>query len=124
MEILDLLACHDQTISEKLRHAPRNALYVSPDIQNSLLELMDEMVCGKISTKIDKAGYFTLMADESKDCSKTEQLAIIFHYANVDNGDVIHERFLTFVQADKLNAESLTGYIKNIIDNYKFDHKK
>ena len=123
MEILDLLARHDQTISEKLRHGPRNALYVSPDIQNSLLELMGEMVCGKISTEIDKAGYFTLMADESKDCSTTEQLAIIFRYANVDNG-VIQERFLTFVQADKLNAESLTGYIKIIIDKYKFDHKK
>ena len=63
------------------------------------------------------------MADESKDCSTTEQLAIIFRYANVDNG-VIHKRFLTFVQANKLNAESLTGYIKIIIDKYKFDHKK
>ena len=63
------------------------------------------------------------MADENKDCSKTEQLTIIFRYANVDNG-VIHERFLTFVQADKLNAESLTGYIKGVIDKYKFDHKK
>ena len=69
-------------------HPEMHSMY-RPDIQNSLLELMDEMVCGKISTKIDKAGYFTLMADESKDCSKTEQLAIIFHYANVDNGDVI-----------------------------------
>ena len=57
MEILDLLARHDQTISEKLRHAPRNALYVSPDIQNSLLELMGEMVRGKISNEIDQAGY-------------------------------------------------------------------
>lgn len=63
------------------------------------------------------------MANESKDCSKTEQLAIIFCYADVDNV-VIHERFLTFVQADKLNAESLTGYIKGIVDKYKFDRKK
>ena len=113
LEILDLLARHDQTVSEKLKHAPRNALYISPDIQNSLLELMGEMVRGKISAEINKVGYFTLMADESKDCSKTEQLAIIFRYTDVDHG-VIHERFLTFVQADKLNAESLTGYIKQI----------
>ena len=93
-----------------------------PDIQNSRLELIGEMVRGKISTEIDKAGCFTLMADESKDCSKTEQLAIIFRYTNVDNG-VIYERFLTYVQADKLNTESLTEYIKNIIDEYKFGHK-
>ena len=37
LEILDLVTRHDQTISEKLKHAPRNALYLSPDIQNSLL---------------------------------------------------------------------------------------
>ena len=107
LEILDLLTRHDQTVREK-EHAPRNALYIPPDIQNSLLELMGEMVCGKISDEINKAGYYTLMADESKGCSKTEQLAIIFHYTDVDHG-VIHERFLTFIQADKLNAENLTG---------------
>lgn len=81
------------------------------------------MIRKKISTEINKAGYFTLMADESKDCSKTEQLAIIFCYADVDSG-VIHEGFLTFLQANKLNVESQTGYIKDIIDKYKFDHKK
>ena len=36
----------------------------------------------------------------------------------------IHERFLTFVEAENLNAESLTGYIKSIIDKYKFDISK
>ena len=78
---------------------------------------MGKMILRKISAEIDKAGCFTLMADESKDCCKTEQLAIIFRYVNVDNG-VIHEKFLTFVQADKLTAESLAGYIKGSIDEY------
>jgi len=84
---------------------------------------MGDMVRRKISDEINKAGYFTLMADESRDYSKVEQLAIVFRYVDVDSG-IIHEQFLTFVQADNLNANSLTACIRAIIDKYKFDHTK
>ena len=52
---------------------------------------------------------FSLLADESKDCSKQEQLAMILRY--VDDKAIIHENFLTYVQATSLTAESLAAYL-------------
>ena len=57
---MDLVARHDQTISEQLINAPRNVFYVSPDVQNSLLEMIGEIIHGKTSPEIDKTGYCTL----------------------------------------------------------------
>ena len=53
---------------------------------------------------------YSILADESKDCSKTEQSAIVIRYVSVKDGTV-HERFLTFVEASSLDAKSLTEYI-------------
>lgn len=43
-EILHLVARHDTTVQDKLLCGPRNAVYTSPDIQNSLINVMAGMV--------------------------------------------------------------------------------
>ena len=109
LEILSLVASQDTTVQERLLCGPRNAVYTSPDIQNSLLNVMANMVRKKICNAVREAGVFSLLADESKDCSKQEQLAIILRY--VDDKAIIHENFLTYVQATSLTAESLAAYL-------------
>ncbi len=49
---------------------------------------------------------FSVLADETKDISKKEQMSIILQYVD-DKG----KHFLTFVHAVCVNAESLTKYI-------------
>ena len=53
--------------------------------------------------------YF-LLADESKDISKQEQLVIGLRYVDKTTSNAF-EFFLTFVKAESLNAESLSDYI-------------
>ena len=60
-----------------------------------------------VSGVIQQAGWFTFMTNKSKDCSKSEEFAISFRYADVDTG-IVYERFLTYVQATSFTAESLT----------------
>ncbi len=74
------------------------------------------MVRKSVVEGVKKAGYFSLLADESKDVSKKEQLAIILR--SVDEKGMIHERFLTFVAAANLTAESLTS---SVLDQYHLD---
>ena len=93
LEILSLVASHDRTVQERLLHGPRNAIYTAPSIQNSLLNVMANMVRKTICNAAREAGVYSLLADESKDCSKQEQLAITLRY--VDDNVVIHENFLT-----------------------------
>ena len=115
LEILKLLAEHDQLIKEKLQSMPSNASYKSPEIQNTLLQVMGNLVRKSIWQEIKKASIFSILVDETKDCSKKEQISISFRYVDIDSAMI--SRFLTYVHANKLDAKSLT---KHIIDTRTF----
>ena len=91
LEILHLVASYDQ---QRLSEGPRNAVYMSPEIQNTLLHIMGEMVTGRVCSEVLDAGVFSVLADETKDCSKSEQMAIVLRYVDVKEATV-HKRFLT-----------------------------
>ena len=110
LAILNLVANHDENIRERITHGPRNATYTSPDIQNTLLQIMAGMVQKEICCKIQEAGVFSVLGDESKDCTKKEQLTIALRCVDPKEKAVC-EYFLTFVEAASLNAERLTEYI-------------
>ena len=63
--------------------------------------------------------YF-LLADESRDISKQEQLVIGLRYVDKTTSNVF-EFFLTFVKAESLNAESLSDYIIRTLRDYNLD---
>lgn len=120
LEILKLVANHDQIIHHRLTDGPRNATYTSAEIQNELLNVMGGMVQKKISVAAQKAGLYSILADESKNCSKREQLAIVLRYVDVDTGSIL-EHFLTYVEAVSLDAEGLSTYILNTLTQHGLD---
>lgn len=62
------------------------------------------------------------MVDETKDLSKQEQLSVILRYVDPESTVAsIQERFLTFFPASNLNAESLSQYIKTILEQFSLD---
>ena len=119
LEIFSIIAKHDPIVQERIDKGPKNATYLSPDIQNSILKIMGKMIRDRISAEVRLSGFFSLMADETKDVSKQEQLSIVVRY--VDREGIINERFLTFVQATSLNAESLSTYIIQALEEHKID---
>ena len=122
LEILKLVADHDAVIKEKIRDNPHNATYTSPDIQNQLLEVMGGLVRGKVCKAVQDARYYSLLGDETEDVSKVEQLAIVLRYVDVQTA-TIYERFLTYVPAESLTAESLAMNILTTLRNYQLDPK-
>lgn len=122
LEILSLVAHHDPIIKEKLQEGPQNAKYTSPEIQNSLLEVLGGITRDTICNFIREAHVFSLLVDETKDSSKVEQLAIVCRYVDI-NTATIHERFLTYVPAPSLTAESLSQYILDTLRKYQLDPK-
>ena len=114
LEILNLIAHHDPVINERLTNGPKHAKYTSPEIQNSLINVMGAMVRQSICSAVQKAGAFTLLADETKDCSKKEQLAIVLHYVDINTVN-LHEHFLTYMEATSLDARSLSEFILNAL---------
>ena len=91
---MELVANHDPIIRRRLTDGPRNASYTSADIQNELLNVMGSIVRNQICVDVKKAGLYSILADETKDCSKCEQMAIVLRYVDVETG-AIFEHFLT-----------------------------
>ncbi len=120
LEMLNVVAKHDAIIKEKLLSLPNNASYKSPEIQNTLLQVMGNLVRKAVCQEIQKASFFSLLVDETKDCSKKEQMSISFRYVDVDSATII-ECFLTFLHAEKLDAESLTKYIIDTCNLHQLD---
>ena len=84
---------------------------------------MGNMVRSYTSNAIQKVGYFSVLADETKDIiSKKEQLAVVVRYVNLETAK-IHERFLTYVEATSLTAESLAFYILETLTKYRLEAK-
>ena len=85
-----------------------------------LLNVMATAVQKEICSESQHAGVFSVLVDEIKDSSKKEQLAIVVKYVDPKTV-VIYERFLTFVEAQSLNAESLSTYILDTLRHYGLD---
>ena len=111
LEILDMISNHDEIVKRRLQGGPRNAMYTSPGIQNTILSLLGGMVRKEICDGVTNAEVFSLLVDESKDISKKEQMSFVLRYVDVHG--VICEHFLTFAEATSLNAE---GLAKNILE--------
>ena len=72
-------------------------------------------------TSVQKAGYYLILADETKDASKQEQLSIVICYVECNS---VVERFLTFVLATDLDAQHLSKYILDTLALYNLDVNK
>lgn len=120
LAILKLIAAHDTIVAKKL-NGPRNARYTHHTIQNDLIGIMAEYIQKNIAAEISEAGCFAIMVDETKDCSKTEQLSFVIRYVH---SGVIKEEFIGFEKAEGLNAESLTLKIREKLGKTTIDIHK
>ncbi|XP_065917551.1 zinc finger MYM-type protein 1-like [Dysidea avara] len=119
LEMFELIAKHDPVVRKRMA-ITKSAKYTSPMIQNEILGCMGDIVQAKICADVKKAGMYSILADEARDCSKVEQLAIILRYVDLGSATV-HERFLTYVEARCQNAESLAAHIISTLNEHKLD---
>ena len=106
--LMVLLSRKNDIIRQKLTSGPRNATWLGHDIQNSLISLLANNVRSMIKREVQSAQFYTLMADETKDVSKSEQLSMVLRY--LYNGST-YERFISFTKCDELNSEAIFSYI-------------
>jgi len=98
LDLLHLIGKHNDTVKQKLLNVPGNAKYTSKNIQNELLAVMARMVLASIAEEVKDSGPFAIMADETKDCRKMEQLSIVLRYFH--DGSV-YESFIGFFSSSR-----------------------
>ena len=119
MEILNIIAKHDEIVKDRLQTGPRNAIYTSATIQNTLLNLLGNKLREMICNGAKSAGVYSVIVDESKDISKREQLSVALRY--VDDEAIVQEHFLTFTEATTCTAEGLTDKILSTLNQFDID---
>lgn len=69
-EILSLVVRHDSTLSARFYEGSLVSRYTCHEIQNEILATLARMTRDQIIDEVKTAGYFSVMADETKDLSK------------------------------------------------------
>ena len=111
-----------------LENAPKNAKYLSPKIQNQLIECIAQVIRRRVVQEAMQADYFSIMADETCDASTTEQLSVCIRYIRCKDGLVgtfeVAEDFLGFIQLEEMNAEAITKALLENLRNWNVDLTK
>lgn len=115
--MMNSISLFDDVVKKKMT-GPKNARYLHHSIQTEIIHIMSNMILKKISLEIKESVYFSVMADETKDISKVEQLSIVVRYYY--HGE-LKEKFLGFTPLTELDASSLFLKIKEMLNKCDID---
>lgn len=113
---------HDSgdTAVAMIANAPKNSLYTSPEIQNELITIIGEEMSDQILARIKSGKFFSVIADETTDASRIEQLNVCLRYMHESN---IHEDFIKFVSVSDLTGKGLAKTILQELESFGLDTK-
>lgn len=111
----------DTLLKEHLTTAPKNATYISPDIQNQVIQVLGDHILHKILINVKEAKYFSVIADEVTDSSNKEQLAVVLRYVNpTDN--CIREDLVSFLECSGgISGQALAEMLLDFLAKHDLD---
>ena len=101
----------DPNLKDIYNRLPRNAKYVSPDIQNEMISIMTKLVKSNVASKVRTAGLFTIMADGTSDKNRNEIQGLVLRYWCKTSGRV-EEHCLDIKGVDDRSAKGVFEFIK------------
>lgn len=90
--------------------------WISHDIVNEILTLLAVSVRRKLLTDIRKQPFYAIMADETTDVSRKEQMSVNFGY--VDECLNVHESFLGFYETPSTNSQTLFNIVIDVLTRF------
>ncbi|XP_030749711.1 zinc finger MYM-type protein 1-like [Sitophilus oryzae] len=120
------LSCGDKDLIEHIEGQSLNAMYISPIIQNNIIQICGKMIQEQIVSRINKSKYFSILMDETTDISRIEQLSLCVRYidSNEQNGNpvyIMREDFLQFVQVHSTTGNDLATVMLECLEELKID---
>jgi len=83
IELFDTMTEDDSQLKERMNR--RYGHYSSHEYQNDFISVFSSRIVKNIVLQMKDAKFFAIMADETKDLSKSEQLAILVRYIDSDS---------------------------------------
>ena len=116
-ELLKLRSTDSASLS-KFISSPRSE-YMSPDIQNEIIQLLAHDIQQRITEEIRNFKYFMICADGTTDITGQEQLTIIIGSVSPDFN--VHEYFLGMVTMSSTTGERIADTIRDVLLHLNID---
>jgi len=113
MELLNLRARDIQDLTSFLR---RPKSYTSGEVQNELLELTAHSLLRGIASKIQEAKLYSLIVDETSDCSVREQVSLSVRI--VTQSLEVEEYFLGLYETSSTSGATLTTIVLDCLQRF------
>ena len=110
--LFQLLKCRSEDIPALLEWLS-DGRYRSPTIVNELIQVMAFQLLRGLLEDIRGAGWYSIIADETRDISGKEQLAVLIRW--VDASYNVNEDLIGFVEVCETDASTLTSAIKDVL---------
>ena len=107
-QLLYLRPLENPHITEWLKR--KTDTYTSSKIQNELLKIMSLQVLREIAKEMQASSFFSLMADETTDCSNHSQLVIVIRWVQE-----VFEDFIGLNHMERINARSIVAALKDVL---------
>ncbi|CAF1365977.1 unnamed protein product, partial [Adineta ricciae] len=107
----------DKMLETHLHTAAKNAMYMSAEIQNQLINICGNMIKEEIVRHvIEKKKFYSIIADGTSDISGTEQLSLSIRYLSYDNDQIdIKEDFIGFTPVADGSAKGISEKIMDYL---------
>ncbi|XP_053405138.1 zinc finger MYM-type protein 1-like [Mercenaria mercenaria] len=111
--LLSQQAKHDPIMKDHLENGNPRSMYLSPQIQNEIIEICGSVVAGEIVKGCNSSFCFGFIADEATDASPMEQMALCLRFYDSSKG-CLREEFVSFAECETTTGESLANsFIEN-----------
>lgn len=107
-------------LAQHFQDMPKNATYLSPQVQNDLILCIGSFIMGKVASSIKQAKFFAVQADETSDFSRMEQMTVTVRF--VDSTSLqICESFTGFIELEEQTGAAMATKLSNHIRRLGLD---
>ena len=113
----DLLFKRNPRLKKNAQRLPANAKYTSPKIQNEVIDVLYNLVKGKVAYAIRRSQLYTIMMDGTTEKMGHELLGIVGRYVDEDSLEVSEHVIGVKDATDDKSAHGLLDLLKSTLDD-------
>ena len=116
----------DFILKQHIENCKKNASYLSPTIQNEIIDLSAKIVLERLVKQINSADCFAFLADGTTDILNVEQMSLCARYVIFDDEEkpMLREDFLCLSALHDLGAENISKVLLEKLEDIGLDMEK
>ena len=113
--IINLVFPLQPEIAALAKKIPRNAKYLSSDIQNEIIQVMANMVRNVHASRVKNSEIFTIMVDGTSDTNREEIQGVVARFLSLKTGE-IEEKALNVGESGR-SAKGIFAFVRDPLED-------